>query len=444
MKKILVLGAGKSASSLIKYLLDNVSGNQWQITVADVSESMARKKTGDHAHAQAVALDVTSEEERTKAIHKHDIVLSLLPPQLHELAAKTALEVGRNLVTASYTSTNMQQLDSEVRRKGLIFLNECGLDPGIDHMSAMKAIDHIKASGGELIAFRSYTGGLVAPESADNPWAYKFTWNPRNVVMAGQGTAKFIEDGKYRYIPYSRLFTDTVPIEVKGHGRFEGYANRDSLLYRKAYGIENIPTLIRGTLRVDGFCKAWDALIKLGWTDDSCIIHNDNLTYTDLLEAYLPKGNGDIKARVMQFLNPEEDPGLTERLEYLGLFDHIPLKGDHKTAAVFLQELLEQKWALGEKDIDMIVMQHQFTYMQEGNKKHLTSSLVVKGDDATYTAMAKTVGIPMGIAAKLILQDKIQSRGVMIPVSQEIYQPVLEELESLGIGFTEEEVPAEA
>ncbi|MCB0431387.1 MAG: saccharopine dehydrogenase NADP-binding domain-containing protein [Flavobacteriales bacterium] len=442
MKNILILGAGKSASTLIRYMAQASGELDAEITVADMSESLAAQKTEGAHRTHATGIDITDAASRSKEIQQADIVISLLPPHLHELAADTCLEMGRNLVTASYTSDAMKAKHKQVAGKDLIFLNEAGLDPGIDHMSAMQVLDRLRDEGANITAFRSYCGGLVDPESVDSPWGYKFTWNPRNVVMAGQGTAKYIENGHYKYIPYNRLFAETTMTEVEGHGFFEGYANRDSLSYREAYGLTHIPTIIRGTLRVPGFCQGWNAFVKLGWTDDSCIIADaDKHTYTSLLDAYLPAAteNEGIHERAMTFLNPTGDPGLTEKLEWLGLFDHIPLKGKNTSAAGHLQALLEEKWALHKGDIDMIVMQHQFEFEQKGQQVYLASSLVVKGDDNIHTAMSKTVGLPLGICAKLILQGKVKERGVLIPTTEDIYVPVLKELESFGIRFTETE-----
>jgi saccharopine dehydrogenase (NADP+, L-glutamate forming) len=350
----------------------------------------------------------------------------------------------------------MAGLNEEAKRSGIILLNETGLDPGIDHASAMKVIDKIHAQGGELTSFKSYCGGLVAPEYNDNPWGYKFTWNSRNVVLAGQSTAQYIEDGLYKYIPYNRLFTQIENIDIAisdannklSNIRFEGYANRDSLSYRKLYNITSIPTMLRGTLRMQGYCKAWNVLVKLGLTDDTYKIESPQaLTYRALLEAYLPLGKQSVKEKLIAFMGKETDAEIMSKIEWLGIFEDkkIVIKNpaiqQAATPAEILQELLEEKWKLKEHDKDMIVMQHQFEYITNKNEnKKINSSLVVKGENQLYTAMAKTVGLPLAIATKLILQDKIKVRGVVIPTLKEIYEPLLSELELFGIKFEEKEI----
>ncbi|MBI2268979.1 MAG: saccharopine dehydrogenase NADP-binding domain-containing protein [Bacteroidetes bacterium] len=440
MKNILIIGAGRSASSLIRYLLEHSSRETWKITVADVSLELALQKTNRHANARAIAFDVNNQIQREAEVKLADVVVSMLPASMHLLAAKDCLQFGKHLITASYVSKDIAALDADAKKKGVLFLNEMGLDPGIDHMSAMQIIDRIKTSDGELTAFRSYCGGLVAPESNDNPWGYKFTWNPRNVVLAGQGTAQYIEDGQYKYIPYNRLFTQVENISVEGYGEFDAYANRDSLSYRQLYGLESIPTMLRGTLRMKGYCKAWNAFVQLGLTDDTCKIADSNkMTYAQLVEAYLPKGKGSIVHRLSSFLNETEGSELIKKIEWLGILENEKIKISNSSPAEILQELLERKWKLKENDKDMIVMQHKFNYKLNGKEKKITSSLVVKGHDQVYTAMAQTVGLPMAIAVKLLLNGELKGRGVLIPTAREIYEPVLKELEELGIKFIEKQ-----
>lgn len=441
MKNILIIGAGRSASSLIKYLLDNSSQENWKITVADISLDLAQKKINNHPNARAIAFDINNESQRHEEIQKSDIVISMLPASMHMSVAKDCVRMKKHLATASYVSKEMAELNDEAKKAGVILMNEIGLDPGIDHASAMKIIDEIHAAGGELVSFKSYCGGLVAPESNDNPWGYKFSWNPRNVVLAGQGTAQYIENGKYKYIPYNRLFKQIETIEVEGYGKFDAYANRDSLSYRKPYQLENIPTILRGTLRMPGYCKAWNVFVKLGWTDDTYKIENsEKLTYRELLEAFLPKGNASVKEKLAAFMGNEVDEDVMQKIEWLDIFGDRKIKLANATPAQILQDLLEEKWKLKEHDKDMIVMQHQFEFKnQESRVKRITSSLVVKGEDQIYTAMAKTVGLPLAITVKLILQEKIKARGVVIPTIKEIYEPVLKELESFGVKFIEKE-----
>lgn len=438
MKNILVIGAGRSASSLIRYLLEHSSAEGWKIKVADVSIELARQKTVQHANAIAIGFDVNNVEQRQAEIKQANVVVSMLPASMHLIVATDCLQFGKHLITASYVSKDIAALDADAKKKGILFLNEMGLDPGIDHMSAMQIIDRIKASGGELTAFRSYCGGLVAPESNDNPWGYKFTWNPRNVVLAGQGTAQYIEDGQYKYIPYNRLFTQIENVSVEGYDEFDAYANRDSLSYRQPYGLESIPTMLRGTLRMKGYCNAWNVFVQLGLTDDTYKIADSNkMTYAQLVEAYLPNGNGSIVHRLSTFLNETEGSELMKKIIWLGILENEKIKISNSSPAGILQELLERKWKLKENDKDMIVMQHKFNYKLNSEEKMITSSLVVKGHDQIYTAMAQTVGLPMAIATKLLLNNRVKSRGVVIPTVKEMYEPVLKELEGLGIKFNE-------
>jgi saccharopine dehydrogenase-like NADP-dependent oxidoreductase len=308
-------------------------------------------------------------------------------------------------------------------------------------MSAMQIIDRTRSEGNDVVSFKSYTGGLVAPESNDNPWGYKFSWNPRNVILAGQGTAKYIEDGQYKYIPYNRLFTQIEKIDVGGIGSFDGYANRDSLSYRKIYGLYNIPTMLRGTLRQQGYCKAWNVFVQLGLTDDSYSIENsERITYAQLVESFLPKNmdGKTLKAKVASFINSPENSEELKMIEWTDIFKEKFIRLKNATPAQILQELLEEKWKLNEGDKDMIVMVHDFKIKNNKSQiSNLKTSLAVKGEDSTYTAMAKTVGLPAAIAAKNILNGKIKIRGVQIPLQKEIYEPVLKELETFAIKFTE-------
>ncbi len=440
MKKILILGAGRSASSLIDYLLKTAAVNNYEVTVADTSLELAQQKTRNHPQSRTIALDIHDETKTHEEIQRADLVISMLPAFLHPAIAKECVKLKKHMVTASYVSPEMKELDEEAKRAGIILMNESGLDPGIDHASAMKIIDEIKVQGGKLTVFKSYTGGLIAPESDNNPWGYKFTWAPRNVILAGQGTARYLEDGKYAFIPYHKLFTRTEPISIDGYGDFEGYANRDSLSYRSVYGIEDVKTILRGTLRKEGYCEAWNAFVQLGMTDDSYIIpDSEKLTNKEFLSLFLPAEKEDIETRLLDYLGHEINNEILYKIEWLGLFNDTVLGIPNASPALMLQTLLEDKWKLNEGDIDMIVMQHQFEYEIKGKKHKLNSSLVVKGDDAIHTAMAKTVGLPVGIITKLILEGHIKLKGVQTPTVKEIYEPLLNELEGLGVKFVERE-----
>ncbi|HTA26160.1 MAG TPA: saccharopine dehydrogenase C-terminal domain-containing protein [Bacteroidia bacterium] len=441
MKKILILGAGRSSSSLIDYLLRTAVINDYEVTVADASLDLAQQKTNNHPRSRAIFLDTGDEFKTRHEIGQADLVISMLPAYLHAGIAALCVELKKHMVTASYVSPEMKELDEAAKKAGIILMNESGLDPGIDHASAMKIIDHIKEQGGKLTVFKSYTGGLIAPESDDNPWGYKFTWAPRNVILAGQGTARYLENGRYAFIPYHKLFTRTEPINIDDYGDFEGYANRDSLSYRSVYGIEDVQTIIRGTLRKEGYCEAWNALVQLGMTDDTYIIPgSEKLSNKEFLELFLPAEKADTETRLLDYLGHEINNEILYKIEWLGLFNDTVLGVKNASPALMLQTLLEDKWKLKEGDIDMIVMQHQFEYVLQNKTHKLNSSLVVKGDDAVHTAMAKTVGLPVGIITKLILEGNIKLTGVQTPTVKEIYEPLLSELEGLGVKFVEREI----
>lgn len=444
MRKILIIGAGRSASSLIKYLLDKSEAENIQIIIADLALELAQKKTMGHPNARAIQLNINDVALRNDAISNCDIVISMLPAHLHIDVAEDCIKFKKHLVTASYISPVMKALDSQAKELGLIFMNEIGLDPGIDHMSAMKVIDDIREKGGKIILFESFCGGLVAPESDSNLWNYKFTWNPRNVVLAGQGgVSKFIQEGKYKYIPYNKLFRRTEFLEVEGYGRFEGYANRDSLKYRSVYGLDNILTMYRGTLRKVGFSKAWDMLVQLGMTDDSYTLEDsENMSYRDFTNAFLPYHPTDsVELKLRHYLKIDQDDVMWDKIAELDLFNPDKKSGlKEATPAQFLESILAEKWKLKDDDKDMIVMCHKFGYEMKGILKQIDSSMVCIGDDQTYTAMAKTVGLPVAMATLLILNEKIKTPGVQMPIKSEVYEPLLKELETFGIIFKEKEV----
>ncbi len=445
MRNILIVGAGRSASSLIRYLLDKASIEDLHLVIADLSPETASRKTGGHPRATPVALDIADTDQRRSHIAAADLVISMLPAMLHTQVARDCIDLGKHLVTASYISEAMQSLDAEVRAKGLVFMNEIGLDPGIDHMSAMKVIDSIRQKGGKMILFESFCGGLVAPESDDNLWNYKFTWAPRNVVLAGQGgAAKFIQEGTYKYIPYHRLFRRTEFLEVEGYGRFEGYANRDSLKYRNVYGLDDVLTMYRGTIRRVGFSKAWNMFVQLGMTDDTYVIDDsENISYrefTNLFLPYHPTDSVEIKLRLQ--LGIDQDDIMWDKLLELDLFNPHKIVGlKNATPAQILEKILSDKWTLNPDDKDMIVMYHKFGYELGGAQHQIDSKMVCIGDDQTYTAMAKTVGLPVAMAALQILNGKITTPGVQLPLAAEVYEPILAELETFGVRFLETEMP---
>ncbi len=444
MKNVLIIGAGRSATALIGYILNEAPKHNFLVTVGDADIELARRKVKDHTHGRAIWLDASKPNDRREVIARHDVIVSLLPPQMHLEVAQDCISLGKHMVTASYVSKQVFRLGDEARQRALVFMNELGLDPGIDHMSAMQRIHQIKNNGGKINAFYSYTGGLVAPESDDNPWHYKFSWNPRNVVLAGQGTAQFLEDGKLKYIPYRRLFRQYRNVEIPGMGEWEVYANRDSLMYKEAYGLQNIRTMFRGTIRHKGFCDAWNALVRIGLTDATFpIVDSDKLTYHDLMEAFLgiSQHAGSVKDRVAKMIETEPESDIMQKLEWLGLFSKRKIKLQNATPALILENLLLEKWALQPHDRDMVIMQHVFEYEQQRKRRKMTSTLVMKGNNSEETAMSRLVGLPLGIFVKLLMMGKISTTGVNIPTMPEVYEPVMAELEDHGVKFMEEDTP---
>lgn len=445
MRTILIIGAGRSASSLIQYLLAKSETEQLHLIIGDLSLELAQKKTNNHPNATPIALDIFNTQQRQEAIQKATIVISMLPAHLHIEVARDCVLFNKHMVTASYISEAMQTLDAEAKAKGLIFMNEIGLDPGIDHMSAMKVIDEIKEKGGKMLLFESFCGGLVAPESDTNIWNYKFTWAPRNVVLAGQGgAAKFIQEGAYKYIPYCNLFRRTEFLEVEGYGRFEAYSNRDSLKYRSVYGLDDVLTLYRGTIRRVGFSKAWNMFVQLGMTDDSYVMEgSEAMTYRQFVNSFLPYHPTDsVELKMRHILKIDQDDIMWDKLVELDLFSRSKKVGlKNATPAQILEKILSDSWTLQPEDKDMIVMYHKFGYEWNGITSQIDSKMVCIGDDQMYTAMAKTVGLPVAMAALLILNGKIQTSGVQLPIQKEVYEPILKELESYGVVFNEQAMP---
>lgn len=438
MKNILIFGAGRSSIYLLTYLAEHKTKYNWQISVAD------QQKSGfiDALDVYFKELDVNDESARDAAVQAADLVISMLPARFHKKVAISCLKYSKNLLTASYENDDMKLLADEVKQKGLFFLNECGLDPGLDHMSAMRAINSIKSAGHKLLTFESFTGGLVAPESDDNPWHYKISWNPRNVVLAGQdGPAKFIQNGKIKYIGYNRLFRRTELINIDNFGWFEGYANRDSLSYIDKYGLEGVPTVYRGTLRRPGFCKAWNVFVQLGATSDAYYMENiEDMTYREFINSFLYYHHSDsIDLKLYHSLQIPMDSDIIPKLNWMGIFEKKKIGLKRSTPAQVLEKLLKEKWQLLPHEKDMTVMWHKFEYLDNTKQARVevNSSLAVLGESGEHTAMAKTVGLPLAIAAKMVLTKQLNLTGMYIPTCKEIYGPVLEELENYGITFTE-------
>ena len=440
-RTILVFGAGKSTAYLLDYILDKSTTEELKLVIADINPNSINEEVVSHPNCKVVQLDIFEDEKRKEIIRQASVVISMLPPKLHIKVAEDCLDLGKHLVTASYVSNAIQELDEKAKKKGLVFMNEIGLDPGIDHMSAMQIIDRIRDNGGKMLLFESFTGGLVAPEYDSNLWNYKFTWNPRNVVVAGQGgAAKFIQEGTYKYIPYQKLFRRTEFLEIEHYGTFEAYANRDSLKYREAYGLQNALTLYRGTMRRVGFSKAWQMFVMLGMTDDSYIIENSQgMSYREFVNLFLPYSPTDsVELKMRHSLKIDQDDLMWGKLVELDLFNNTKTIGIvDATPAQALQKILMDKWTLDEDDKDMIVMYHKFGYELNGERKQIDSNMVILGEDRIETAMAKTVGLPVAIAALKILNGEITTPGVQIPIAKEVYEPILKELEDYGIIFKE-------
>jgi len=435
VKKIFVVGAGRTAISLISYLTERAKERNWFITVGDQSLELAKQKTAGLPNTKAIQFDVFNARQRKREVSKADVVVSLLPQTLHVKLVDDCIENKVNLLTASYISDQMRRYDEAAHKAGIILLNEMGLDPGIDHMETMRLITKIRDKGGKVLSLKSYGGGLITPESDDNPWGYKITWNPMNVVIAGMASARYVKDGRLKIVPYNRLFLDTEIVEVPGVGRYEAYPNRDSIKYRKIYHLPKLPNVYRGSLRKIGFCEAWNALVKIGLTDDRYIVpESHRLDYEEWVSIYLNNNNGyTTKEAMLEFLDLSPDSEIVKKIEWLGLLSGKKIRLRNATPADILLDLLKQKWEFRKDDKDMVILQTEIEYQLNGEKEKVVSSFVVKGKDSVHTAMSETVGLPLGIGTNLILSNQIKERGVIIPVHRDIFRPALKELAELGI-----------
>lgn len=440
MKKILIVGAGKTSVYLIEYLIDLASRNKWHVVVCDADIDAAKDKIGDSEHASAYELDITNAKAREKHVREADIVISLMPPSLHILLAKDCLKHKKHLITSSYVSPEMKALHEEAEKAGIMFMCEMGLDPGIDHMTAHNIIYSIHKVAGSIKGFKSYTGGLIAPESDDNPWHYKFSWNPMNVVTAGSAGAKYIEKGKTVDLDYMEVFANPGNgFKSPETGKLEHYGNRDSLKYLEEYELPEIETFLRATYRHKDFIKAWNILVQLGLTDTEDSVYAD--TYPEWIIA---KNNFSretlLKKQVAEKFSLTEDSQYLNMIDWLGIFDDYKISETGKSSAKILLDVLLDKWQMKEEDKDMIVMRHEILYQHRGNgDTNLSCTMVLKGENQKYSAMAKTVGLPMAILTKLLLTEKVKPvPGVQIPNIPAIYKPVLSELEQHGIVFKEE------
>ena len=440
MKKILVLGAGRSSTTLISFLLKEAERHDWQIVVGDFDAHQAKAKLSRHPSGQAIGFDIMNPKDKERIKDGFALVISMLPAALHIHVAQVCAAAGVSMLTASYVNDEIKALHDEFAAHGAGLIMEMGLDPGIDHMSAMQVLDRIKHEGHELRTFETFTGGLLAPvEDDDNPWGYKFTWNPRNVVLAGQGFVKFIQEGRYKYIPYQKVFRRAEIIHIPEHGYFEGYANRDSLKYLAPYQLHGIQTLYRGTLRRVGFCKAWDVFVQLGATDDSYeMYHVAHMTHRQFINSFLSYNPQDsVELKLAQYLNLDLHGEELFKIKWLGFFDDEPVGLSQGTPAQILEHILKKKWTIGADEKDMIVMWHKFEYFEGETLKQTESYMAVEGEDAIHTAMSKTVGLPLAVSAKLILEGKIKPMGIQIPTEKAIYEPTLKALSAHGITFNE-------
>ncbi len=438
MPNILLLGAGKSSTYLIDYLVAGAPKHKWHLVVADLDQELALSRIGRTFHASAVSLDIRDPESRRSRIETSDLVISLLPPALHESVAKDCLDLHKNLLTASYRDEGVRKMAPRIEKAGLLFLYEMGLDPGIDHMSSAKLIRSITGKGGVVHSFRSFCGGLSDPSANDNPWHYKVSWNPRNVVLAGKSGAVYKEKGRICRLTYEELFDQAKTVQVPGLGRLAYYPNRDSLEYMSLYQVEEAETFMRATLRFPDFCEGWNALVKLGLTDENKSLNTDRMPFARWATQNLRHRKGASSEEALQeFLKVHENSKVIRQLRYLGFLNGGLINQGKRSNAEVLQSVLENKLKMEPDDRDLIVMQHEIEFERRNIRTRLMATLKVIGENDHHTAMAKTVGLPLGIMAKLILTRKIALSGLLIPILPEIYQPVLRELDEWGIRFEE-------
>lgn len=439
MQTILIAGAGKSSIYLIQYILTYAPRNKWKVIIADSDANLIKEKIGKSTSAEVAAIDITNAAQREPLVKRADIVISLMPPHLHIHLAKDCLKHKRHLITSSYISDEMKAMDEAVKKAGLMFMCEMGLDPGIDHMTASKIIHGIHRVAGTITSFKSYCGGLIAPDSDNNPWHYKFSWNPKNVVTAGMGGAKYLSKGKEEELYYEQMFAGNKKVQVDGAGALAYYPNRDSLRYLDIYEVPDIKTFLRATLRHPMFCKGWQVVIELGLTTQDDVVDAQGNTYASWVKKKVGfTGKGSLQQFITQKLKIEDDK-IIPMLEWLGLFDEKPLPAGKQSSADILLGILLDKWQMAPHDKDMVVMLHEFEYLHKGRKTKLSSSMVIEGEDREHSAMAKTVGLPIAILARLVLGNKIvPPKGVVMPVMPSVYRPVLTELAHYGIVFKEE------
>lgn len=447
MKKVVILGAGRSAPFLIRRMVDLGPEQGWEVVVADMDVSAAQGRIGQVPGATAVPLDATEEPELAAVIKGADVVCNLLAPRFQAAVARHCVEEGAHMVSVSYLSDETKELDGWAKDQGVMLLGEMGLDPGIDHMMAMEALEAVREDGAEILSFRSFGSGVPAPQSKSNPLQYLITWNPWNVATAGSAGAQYLVDGQIRIVPHRRLFLHTWPVEVEGVGSLEAYPNRDSLSYRDHFGLHDVRTMIRGTLRWPGYCETWSRIVKLGMT-------NNNLSIPDLADLSprevvamflpLPVPSDRVVEAATLFLELNPTGTIIENLRFLGLFDQEPCGCSGTTAADMLAHLLQQRLAPKPGDRDMVILVHQMDLRDPsmpGSCERLTYTMVDEGDAAGMSAMAKTVGFPTALAAEMMLRDELDLKGCLLPTDPAIYRPVLAKLKAGGLRFTESRKP---
>lgn len=442
MKKVLVLGAGLVSRPLVRYLLDQPD---FHVTVASRTVSKAEALVAGHKKGSTTDLVADDTAKMERLIREHDLAVSLLPAPLHPVVAELCVKHGKQMVTTSYVSPKMKELDGPARKAGVMILNEIGVDPGIDHMSAMRIIDEVRGKGGKVVSFRSYCGGLPAPEANDNPFGYKFSWSPRGVCTAGKNSALYLENGKEVRIPGPELFAANHPMHVDGVGELEGYPNRDSLSYIETYGLTGIETMFRGTLRFPGWCETLKKIVDLGLLDESPVTYPAGMTYSNYTAGFL-KGarQGALREDVAKTLKIQPSSKILDRLEWLGLFSNepLPIIGKPTTALDILAARMTEKMGYKPGERDMIVLVHHFiARYPSGQEEEITSTLIDYGIPHGDTSMARTVSLPAAVGVKLILTGKIHRPGVHVPVIKEIYNPVLDELAEMQIRCVERTRP---
>jgi saccharopine dehydrogenase-like NADP-dependent oxidoreductase len=448
VKQILVLGAGQSSPYLISHLLQQAEQEGWFVTVGDLSLDLARRRVADHPRGNAIRFDVEDATLRSAEIQKADVVVNMLAPAFQNLIAWDCVNQGRHMVSASYREKTVRHLDMDAKRRGVLLLCEMGLDPGIDHMSALRLIRRLRADGGRVTVFRSYGAGLPVPYQPHNPLRYVITWNPRNVVMAGSEGAQYMEDGRIKLVPHHQVFHHTWSVDVEGMGQLEAYPNRDSLSYMQSFGLEKVHTMIRGTLRYPGWSETWAQIVRLGLPNENLRIPGlSERSYRDVVEMFLPLNvtGPRIEQRIARFLNISPTGRIMENLRWLGLLSEERTGCEGSTAAEMMVDLLKKRLPLGpdSKDVVVVVHEAEVEYPQDEGRapQRVTSTLVAESDLPGYTAMSKAVGLPAAIAVRMLLRGELPLTGSYIPTHPSIYEPVLEELDRHRLSFNERTDP---